>query len=61
VTGTPAIAFCAQRPRDSGQDISPASHRILLEYRIIRRQDARQMAVAIVLLRAFADRSVQAC
>jgi hypothetical protein len=61
VAGASAIALRAQRPRDSRQHISPASHRILSEYRIIRGQDARQMAVAIVLLRAFADRSVQTC
>jgi hypothetical protein len=61
VTGAATVAFRAQRSRDSGQDFPPASHRILCEYRIIRRQDARQMAVAIVLLRALADRSVQTC
>jgi hypothetical protein len=61
VAGAPTVALCAQRPRDSGQDFPPASHRILSEYLTIRRQDARQVAVAIVLLRALADRSVQTC
>jgi hypothetical protein len=61
VTGAAAIALCAQRSRDSGQDFPPISCRILYEYLTIRRQDARQVAVAIVLLRALADRSVQTC
>jgi hypothetical protein len=61
VTGASAIALRAQRPRDSRQHIPPISCRILCEYLTIRRQDARQMAVAIVLLRALADRSVQTC